>query len=401
LKNDVSNTTDSVESKYSMPADAFPVQFNGRHIFVRAVMNDSIEINLLLDTGAQQPVFDSSFIAKNNDQLGIETKPTHAIIESPSGLINITHRITGSVKLKAFTANEEFSGALMIANIKKLNLGADAIFPTSLFFENKIVMIDLKDQYIRILSQDTLNDLKSQYVCFPLKGNQYTFFSIPAKIFIDKVPNLPVNINGDLQIDLGAPGFLYLFMSHKVINTAFTPYIKSIKIKTLAFNMTDTVYSAAIVSDQLRLSDTLSFRNARISLLNHFINVDTAQIGLLGNEFLRKFSVIFDYRDKQFYLKPNKEYYSPCRNSNLGMRLSKIPDKDSYTVTSLYEGTPTSFAGIQIGDEILSINDIPTDSINEAEMDSIHLSPIGATYNFRIKRNNIVFDKVITIGNFW
>jgi len=386
---------------FNIPADAFPVQFNGRHIIIRAVMNDSTEISLLLDTGAQAPVFDSSFVAQNKDRLGIVTKPAHAIIESPSGLLNITQRINGSIRLNAFSENKEFRGALMIANIKKLNLGVNAIFPAYLLLEDKIVMIDLNGQYIRILSQDTLNNLKSHYVCFPLKGSQYTFFSISSKIFIDKAPNFPVNISGDLQIDIGAPGFLYLFKRHKIVNAAFAPAIKSLKIKTLSFNGIDTIYSEAIVADQLRLSDTLSFRNAKISLLNQFINVDPTQIGLLGNEFLRKFMVIIDYKNKQLYLRPNSEYFSPCRNSNLGMRLSKMPDMKSYSVTSIYEGTPISVAGIQIGDKILSINGVSTESINEAEMDSIQLSPIGTKLNFRIQRNNNVFDRAITIGNIW
>lgn len=400
-KNEDSNAKDSAIVTSKLPDDAFPVHFNGRHIIIRAVMNDSTEITLLLDTGAQVPTFDSTFIAQNKDRLGITIKPTHAIVESPSGLFNITDRITGSIKLKAFAENEEFRGTLMIANIKKLNFGADAIFPAYLFFKDKAVMINLKDQYIRIISQDTLNSLKSQYIRFPLKGTPYTYFSISSKIFAGKALNLPVNITGDLQIDLGAPGFLYLFKSQKLVNTVFTPTTKSLKIKTLAFNMIDTVCSEALVTDQLQLSDTLSFRNAKVTLLNQFINIDTTQIGLLGNEFLRKFTVIIDYRNKQLYLRPNTEYLSPCRNSNLGMRLSKMPDQKSCIVHSIYESTPISIAGIQLGDEILSINGVPTESINAVQMDLIHLSPIGTKLNFRIRRNNIVFDRAITIENIW
>lgn len=400
-KNKDSNAKDSLLVASTLPNDAFPIQFNDRHIIIRAVMNDSIEITLLLDTGAQVPIFDSSFIAQNKDRLCVLTKPAHAIVESPSGLFNITDRITESIKLKAFDENEEFRGALMVANIKKLNLGTDAIFPAYLFFKDRILMIDLKNHYLRILSQDTLSILKSRYIRFPLKGTQYSYFSISANIFTSKAPDLPVNISGDLQIDLGAPGFLYLFKRQKEVNTTFSTTSKSLKIKTLAFNMTDTVYSEALVTDQLHLADTLSFRNARITLLNQFINIDSTQIGLLGNEFLRKFTVIIDYKNKLLYLRPNTEYFAYCRNSNLGMRLSKMPDQNSYIVNSVYENTPISVAGIQLGDKILSINGVPTENINVVQMDSIHLSPIGTKLDFRIQRNNVVFDRAITIENIW
>ena len=163
--------------------------------------------------------------------------------------------------------------------------------------------------------------------------------------------------------------------------------------------MKDTVYSEAIVADQLRLSDTWSFRNAKITLLDQFVNFDPTQIGLLGNDFLRKFIVIIDYRNKQFYLRPGPEYFSPCKNSNLGMKLSKEPGAKSYIVASLYDQTPISNAGIHLGDIILSVNGILTEHIPVRKMDSIERSPVGTKLNFRVQRGQIVFDREITIQN--
>jgi len=289
----------------------------------------------------------------------------------------------------------------MIADNIRSSLGADAIFPAYLFFENKIVLIDLKNQYFRILSQDTLNDLKSHFVSFPLNGNQYTFFTVSSKIFMDKPANHPVNLDGELEIDIGAPGLLYLFKSHRSVASVFPSSIKTHKIKTLVFNMKDTVYSEAIVADQLRLSDTWSFRNAKITLIDQFVNLDPAQIGLLGNDFLRKFIVIIDYRNKQLYLRPGPEYFTPCKNSDLGIKLSKEPGGKSYIVASIYDQTPITVAGIHLGDMILSINGIPTEEISARKMDSIERSPIGTKLNFRIQRGQIVFDREITIRNIW
>ena len=400
-KNDLSSTKPTVKTVAILPEDAYPFQFDGRHIIIQAKMNDSVEISLLLDTGAPEPIFDSSFIAENKDRLGLKTKPYRGTIESPSGLFKITQKIIGSINLNAFSENKEFHGALMIADMIKSNLGADAIFPAYLFFENKIVLIDLKNQYFRILSQDTLNDLKSHFVSFPLNGNQYTFFTVSSKIFMDKPAERPVNLDGELEIDIGAPGLLYLFKSHRSVASVFPSNIKTHKIKTLVFNMKDTVYSEAIVADQLRLSDTWSFRNAKITLLNQFVNFDPTQIGLLGNDFLRKFIVIIDYRNKKLYLRPGLEYFSPCKNSNLGMKLRKEPGAKSYIVVSLYDQTPISNAGIHLGDIILSVNGILTEHIPVREMDTIERSPIGTKLNFRVQRGQIVFDREITIRNIW
>lgn len=398
-KNDISSTKPTVKTVAILPKDAYPFQFDGRHIIIQAKMNDSVAISLLLDTGVQEPDFDSSFIAENRDRLGIKTKPFHGFGLSPSGLLKITQRITGSINLNAFSENKEFHGALMITNSIRSSLGADAIFPAYLFFEDKIVLIDLKNQYLRILSQDTLNDLKRHFVSFPLNGNQYSFFTVSSKILIDKLAGHSVNLDGEMEIDIGAPGFLYLFKSQKYISAILPPDIKTHKIKTLAFNMKDTVFSEAIIADQLRLSDTWSFQNAKITLVDQFVNLDPAQIGLLGNDFLRKFIVIIDYRNKQLYLRPGPEYFSPCKNSNLGMKLSKEPGAKSYVVVSLYDQTPISNAGIHLGDIILSVNGILTEHIPVREMDSIEQSPVGTKLNFRVQRGQIVFDREITIRN--
>jgi hypothetical protein len=289
----------------------------------------------------------------------------------------------------------------MIADSIRSSLGADAIFPAYLLFEDKIVLIDLKNQYLRILSQDSLNDLKRHFVSFPLNGNQYSFFTVSSKICIDKLAGHTVNLEGEMEIDIGAPGFLYLFKCQKAVSAILPPDIKTHKIKSLAFNNKDTSFSEAIVADQLRLSDTWSFRNAKITLIDQFINLDPAQIGLLGNSFLRKFIVILDYRNKQLYLRPGPEYFSPCKNSNLGMKLSKEPGGKSYIVVSIYDQSPIAVAGIHIRDKILSINGIPTERISTRKMDSIEFSHIGTKLNFRVQRGQIMFDREITIQNIW
>lgn len=392
---------DSLSYESEIPKDAIPFQFTGQHIIVQAMMNDSTKISLLMDTGAQQPVFDSTFIANNKDKLNVITKSAHGIIQSPSGLLYITERITGSITLNAFGEDKKFRGALTIANLKELNLEADAIFPAYLLLEDKIVMIDLWGNYIRILPDDTLNILKSQYINFPLKGTQFTYFSISTSIVLEKAPNPPVTIEGDLQIDLGAPGFLYLFKRHEKVNTVFTPALKLLNIQSLAFSRKDTITSEAFTANRLTLSDSLTFSDARINLIHQFINIDTTQIGLVGNEFLYKFNVILDYKHKQLYLRPNKVYGLSCRNSNLGMRFIKDKKANSYVVSSLYDGTPAAIAGIHLGDEILSINGTLTNNMEEAEMDSIYLSPIGTKISLLVQRGDSVYEKTISIRNIW
>jgi hypothetical protein len=400
-KNDISSTKTPIKTVFILPKDAFPIQFDGRHIIIQAKINDSVEISLLLDTGVQGISFDSSFIAENKDRLGIKTKPTRGTILTPGGLTKITQCIVGSVKITAFSENKDFTGAIINPNLKKSGIGVDAVFPAYLFFENKIVLINLENQYLRILSQDTLNDLKGNFVSFPLNGNPYSYFTISSKICIDEVGNHPVNFNGELVIDIGATGLLYLFKSHPSVNPFFPSDVKTHKITYLSSNLKDTILSEAIIANQLRLSDTWRFQNAKITLLHNFTTIDSKQIGLLGNEFLKKFIVIIDYRSKKLYLRPASQYFTPCNNSNLGMKFRKEPGGKSYIVSTIYDQSPISIEGIHLGDKILSINGILTEGISIKEIDSIEHNPIGTKLSFLIQRGQIVFDREITIRNIW
>lgn len=384
-----------------IPADAFPFQFSEKYIIVRVMINDSVEISLLLDTGAQIPVFDSTFIAENKERLGIKTKPTHGTLETPSGLFRISQQISGSVKLTAFGETEDYRGSLLITDLRKSNLDVDAIFPASLFFENRIVLINMQQQYFRILSPDSLNHMKNQFVSWPLLGNPYSFYTVSSKICLENAAVPPVNLKGELVIDIGAPGFMYLLKSNQSAAAAFSSAKKIQKIRSLSFDMKDTVDSEAFVAGALKLSDTLSFRNPRIILLHDFIASDSKQIGYLGNEFLRKFTVIIDYSDKQFYLRPGPEYYKSCSNSTLGMKLRKRSSGNSTIVSSIYSQSPIPGAGIQLGDVILSINDIPAEKLSAKEIGLYEQSPVGTKLRFRIKRDQEVFDREIIVEDIW
>lgn len=389
------------EPIYILPEDAFPFQFDGQHIRIQAIMNDSVAVLLLFDTGAQRPIFDSSFIAENKDQLNLKTESASGSINSPSGLFKTTQRITGTIKLNVFAENKDFQGALMIADLEKMNLGADALMPASLFFKNKIVLMDLKHHYFRILSQDTLDNLKEHFVSLPLKGNIYSYFTVPSKISIDKSVNNSVNLNGELIIDIGAPGLLYLFNTIQSGTSTFPSSFKTHEIIGLSFNGNDTIRKEAIIASRLRLFDTLSIQDAKITLLNHKIAPNSNQIGLLGNEFLQKFIVIIDYKNKQFYLQPGSEYYAPCNISNLGMTLRKESSGKSFIVSAIDKQSPISISSIQLGDQILAINGVLSEDISVKYMDSIKFSPIGTKLNLRIQRNQKVFNQLVTIQNIW
>jgi hypothetical protein len=385
----------------SLPEDAFPFRFDGSHMIIQASLNGSDTISLLLDTGIQNPIFDSAFISENRERLHIRTIPFRGYGLTPGGLLRITQKIDGTITINAFSEKRKLHGALLVAGKIRSGAGADALFPASLFFKGKAVLFDLSNQYLRFLNQDTLNKIKRQFVSWPLHGSPYSYFSVDSKIVIDKIPDQTVKLKGEMQIDLGAPGFIYLFASQKYVQ-ANLPAGKEVRVVTsLAMNMTDSVSSEAMMCDRLLLSDAWSFKRVKLTLLKDFINMDPTQIGLLGNNFLRRFIFILDYRNRILYLRPGPEYLQPVRTPTLGMRLRKDNNDSSIRVVSIYRQSSPSLAGIRLGDKVLSVDGISGRDLTPEKLDSIQFSPVGTTLKFRIQRGEKVSDREITVKEIW
>jgi hypothetical protein len=101
--------------------------------------------------------------------------------------------------------------------------------------------------------------------------------------------------------------------------------------------------------------------------------------GAIGGEILTRFSVIFDFPHEKLYLRKgpsfNKKFYYNLSGITVkakGARLKK------YEVTDVRENSAGAKAGILVGDNILSVNGIPSNTLN--------LSNLNAIFNERPKK---------------
>lgn len=375
------------------PKDAYKFQFNGKYVIIKATINDSVEVSVLLDTGSQTALFDSTFTSLNKDKLGITFKKSNIPTITPGGVIKINSQIVGELSISTLGMTKVVKGRFDIADLSKTGLNADAIFPAYWFFENNIVLMNFEHQYFRILSQDTLDKIKEQYAVFPLKGNQVTYFTVPTTVEIF-TKNNEISLNGELVLDIGAPGFLYLQAGKRALrdnNSPVVPVIlpqdlKVLKTTSLSWIPKKTIQRKIINTSQISMLDSLTFQNEEVNILD--FRIAPQQIGFLGNEFFQKFQVIFDYRNSMFYLKPNKEYSIQHIPYSLGLKLNRTSDSKLLYVNSLYDSSPAVEAGIQLGDTILKINNKPSGEITNDDLRSYEYSKYGTNYTFEVMRGH-------------
>lgn len=98
------------------------------------------------------------------------------------------------------------------------------------------------------------------------------------------------------------------------------------------------------------------FRNVPVEIFEDTYNVTSYPTlgGLLGNDLLRRFNVIFNYRRREFHLLPNRHFADPFDYSYSGVTLYYI--NGFIIVGNVSSGSPADKAGLKEGDVVLGIN---------------------------------------------
>jgi hypothetical protein len=128
---------------------------------------------------------------------------------------------------------------------------------------------------------------------------------------------------------------------------------------TISMNMT--------VVKELKLGP-YRFRNVPTYVFNDDYNVTSYPYlaGLIGNDLLRRFNVIFNYQKKDIHLVPNSHFREPFDYSYSGIELYFLEGR--IEVGSVAVGSPADEAGLQVGDIVVSINNNFSQNFNQYKM---------------------------------
>ncbi len=109
--------------------------------------------------------------------------------------------------------------------------------------------------------------------------------------------------------------------------------------------------------------------------------------GLIGNELLERFDVIFDFAGSAVYLRPNKNFDRPEPNF-LGIALT--PMADHWIVNGLLEGGNAEKAGLRQGNRIEKINGMTANDSNTRI-----LNPLPYKLTLSVLRDNNLIEVVV------
>lgn len=360
-----------------------PFQYINGFVVVPVTLEHWFPLNFIFDTGAEHTILNRREIT---DLLQLEYRRRFTLVGSDLSREFYAYLVSG-IDLQAgailarnrsilvleedYLRFEDYAG-IEIHGI----LGAD-------FFRRFIVKIDYRKRVISLYDPRTEQLPEQGYTKVPAefrKSKPYVFPEIALrqgdtstlKLLLDTGAALPLLINTDsdpglvlpervLPSNLGAGlgGFL----------VGYKGRVPSLSMPPFEFSNVVTSYQELNL-DQID-STSLDQRN-----------------GIIGNEILRRFTVVLDYIREEVYLQPNRDYGDEFKADRSGLLIIATgPNLRNYLIYSVLDDTPAQEAGLQPGDEIVRINWLPSAFLSLGGIIRRLQKPAGKRIRITVKRN--------------
>ncbi|HKR83727.1 MAG TPA: aspartyl protease family protein, partial [Terriglobales bacterium] len=113
--------------------------------------------------------------------------------------------------------------------------------------------------------------------------------------------------------------------------------------------------------------------------------------GLIGEEILRRFKVIFDFHQRRMVLEPNSHFKEPYEENMSGISLTaeEIDGTKLFRIRQVVTNTPASEAGLQADDLITAIDGRPAANFTEGYIERM-FTQAGREFALTIKRGEKV-----------
>ena len=348
----------------------FNINPKDRKIVLPVQLNDSITANLAFDTGGSF-VLDSTFCAIHP----IITLNNPFVSKKQTGSAWTSQCTTSSVN-KAYSKIEIGDTDLKFDKMKTYNwqnymhTSSDGMFNIPPNDTTNMWELNFEKNYLEIHSAA---DFKMPENCFvvPMVSPYEIIIQLPLKI--KYADGDTITLNRTFYIDTGM-SFDIAFM-HKAEELPFF----NKKVDAVWTEDLGTYYRHYTVD--ATLFDHFSLHSLRIYTFDYpnGINCDY----LIGQNFLKRFNVFFDMKNRQVGLQPIKNFQRVVNSTYRRFHFStNKTSKGNYLVNFIanYKGNYYKTAGLQVGDEIVAVNGVPYNKITNEEKSEFY------------KQDTLVFD---------
>lgn len=349
--------------------DSISIKYDG-YLYLDVNVEDKINGNFIFDTGWSGVCLDSMFSKKN--KLVENISNTNILINGIGYETRTAQFITDTInyKFKDISYRCHSINTLMF-NLKKMaGREIDGIFGIETFAQRPY-MIDYASQ--KIIFTDSVKGFEEIKAKFE---DNKIFLSLNIKLKNNNT------IQGKFLLDTGSDQTIinnYLFKTDGIYNAISKKrffakggiggdsngyFLPVQEINIGKYNIKNII--ATVSSDTLGMLSNTDF------------------MGIIGNDILDDFHIIFDHQKEKIWVKRNKNFNK--NKKKLFRGISFLDNGEKWVVSGIVEDTEAYKIGVRMNDQILKINNISVEQIDlDKFVDTLKANDV---LNLKIKRDD-------------
>ena len=369
-------------SKAKVKKSRIPLQVQRNLLVVRAKLNGAGPYNFLLDTGVNTSIITSPHLA---DSLGMRHGQKYRVVGAGGLDTGLLAYQTDSVKVELDGIVAPHMTWLVLSE-DVLNLSGYIGVPIhgimgSELFRSFVVSLQLEQGQMVVFDPATFQaPAGKQWDSVPLtlQKNKAYFTAdvqltdsvrLPLKLVLDTGASHALSIELDSDPRLVAPAKRLPTDLGRGLSGLVQGYLgRVVTLKLGRYSLPSVLTSFPNASDVHR-------------------RVDVPRNGNIGYELLKRFSLIVDYPHERMLLRPNSKFRDPFEHDMCGIELLATgPQYRRYLILRVMPDSPAAAAGLQVDDELLSINFSPADAFTLTQLDRLLHSENGRTLLLVLRR---------------
>ena len=345
--------------RYNAKSVKIPVEIQNNIILIPVRINNSFEMNFILDTGVRTTILTETVIS---DFLSLDSLTSIRVRGlGEGGAIEAALARDISISLPGIDGTGQRLIILPEGVISYSGLFGKPVYGIIGYevFRQFVVEINYTQKYVRLHDPFRYKP-KKKSVAIPIEiKRSKPYVSATLTDYRGE------KINSQWLVDTGASQAISLFDDDLPVPEVSVDAFLGMGLSGGVFGKLGRVQSFAI--GDFNFSDVIAgYPNAES------LNMVSGQgnwYGNLGAEIMSRFHVVFDYPNKTLYLRKNSAFKKAFKYNISGIEVITAGEGfDQYVISYVRPGSPAEVAGVKIKDQILSVNGISADKLNIDEL---------------------------------
>jgi hypothetical protein len=323
-------------------------QYNGGIVVLQATLdNHKDSLHFILDTGSGGISLDSTTV----DELQLTTSASDKTIRGIAGVHNVRFAYNHRLNIPGLSVDSldfHINDYSILSSVYGQRV--DGIIGYS-FFNRYIVKINYDSNKIQVYSKGLIKYPRGGYLLKPLLASllMQTASLKDARRLVAR-----------FYFDIGA-GLNILFSKDFVKDSSFLPSRRK-QVPTQVEGLGGKKQMILTTVKEFKLGP-YKFKRVPAYIFEDEYNITAYPYlaGLIGNDLLRRFNVIFNYEKRDIYITPNSHFREPFDYSYTGFSFYAV--NGDIVVAEIMDHSPATAAGFKEGDKIIAINNNLTRNI--------------------------------------